>query len=74
MYMYTNLNIRAICGSAEQPLLGPSKEALNQPRHILQNYVKVIYDLQWKAEDCSKETPDWNALEAAKALTSWALT
>ena len=29
----TNLfNIRAICGSSEQPLLGPSEKALNQPK------------------------------------------
>ena len=26
------LNIRAICGSAEQPLLGPSEKALNQSK------------------------------------------
>ena len=33
MYKDTNLlNKRAICGSAEPPLLGPSKEALTQPQ------------------------------------------
>ena len=37
MYIYTNrLNIRGICGSAEQSLLGPSEKALNEPSHILQ--------------------------------------
>ena len=32
MYIYTNLNIRAICGSAEQPLLGLDGKALSQPK------------------------------------------
>ena len=32
MYIYVNLlNLRATCGSVEQPLLGPSGKALNQP-------------------------------------------
>ena len=44
-YIYTNLNIRVNCGSAEQPQLGPIEGAL---------------------KNCSKETPNWNALEAAR--------
>ena len=37
--------------------------------------MKVLCDFQWQADKgCSKETPDWKALDVAKALTSWALT
>ena len=37
--------------------------------------MKVLCDFQWQADSiCSSETSDWKALEAAKALTSWALT
>ena len=37
--------------------------------------MKVLCDFQWQADRiCSRETPDWNALEATNALTSWALT
>ena len=33
--------------------------------------MKVLCDFQWQVDNiCSKETPDWKALEAAKALTS----
>ena len=33
MYIYIGLlSTRAICGSAEQPLLGPNEKALNQPK------------------------------------------
>ena len=36
--------------------------------------MKVFYHFQWQADKiCSEETPDWNALEAAKALILWAL-
>ena len=35
----------------------------------------MLWDFQWQADRiCSKETPDWKALEAAKALISWALS
>ena len=69
MYIYTNLNIKAIGGSSEQPLLGPSDKALSQPKpHPSNKTVCQAYKI------CSKETPDWKALEAAKTLTVWALT
>ena len=73
-FFLTNLhNIRAICGSAEQPLLGPSEKALNQPKpHPSTELCEC--DFQWQADKiCSKETPDWKALDTAQALTSWAL-
>ena len=38
------------------------------PSHIVQ------VELGQADNICSSETPDWKALEAAKALTSWALT
>ena len=63
-------------GSAEQPLQVPGGRALSQPKpRPSDRTVKVLCDFQWQADKiCSKETPDWKALEAAKALTSWALT
>ena len=62
MYIYTNLlNLRATCGSAEQPIPSPIGKAPSQPK--------------WQADKTgSKETPDWKTLGAAKALTSWVLT
>ena len=58
--------LRAICGSAEQPLSALGGKALS---------VKVLCNFQWQADKIwFKETPEWKALEATKALTSWALT
>ena len=78
MYIYKNpLMIRAICGSAEQPLLGPNGKSSEsaQATSFKENCMKVLCDFGWQADKiCSKETPDWKALEAVKALTLWALT
>ena len=56
-------------GSAEQPLQVPCDRALNQSKpHPSGRIVRMADRI------CSNETPDWKALEAANALTSWALT
>ena len=77
MYIYTNLlTLRPNCGSAEQPQPSPIGKALNhikpQPSDRM---CEGIMRLQWQSDKIgSKQTPDWKTLEAAKALTSWALT
>ena len=44
------------------------------PGHILQVELKVLCDFQWQADRiCSKETPDWKALDAAKAIMGFNL-
>ena len=54
---------RVTGGSGEQQTTGPKWKSSEG--------VKVLCDFQWQAdESCSKQTPDWKALEAAKALTS----
>ena len=64
-------------GPVEQPPLGPNGKSSGsaQVTSFKYNCVKVLCDFQWQADKiCSKETPDWKALEATKALTSRALT
>ena len=66
IYIYTNLIFGVGGGPVGQPPLDPNEKALYQPKP---------HPFQWQTERiCSKETPDWKALEAAKAVTSWALT
>ena len=52
--------------------MGPDEKALNQPKPHPSHTIVVRLPMADKI--CSKETPDWEALEAAKPLLSWALT
>ena len=68
IYIFTYLLIYGLGGGpVGQPPLALNEKAMN--------CVKVLWDFQWQTDRIYfKETPDWKALEAANALTSWALT
>ena len=64
--------MEATGGSAEQPTLAQKWKSSEsgQATSFKCNCVKVLCDFQWQADKiCSKEIPNWKALEAAKALT-----
>ena len=74
-FLVTMCNIyMAIGGTAEQPLLGQNGKALNQPKPPPLDRIVPRIELCEVDNSCAKETPEWKAVQAAKALTSWVLT